>query len=309
MGCKPRSGLRISPPVPPCHFVSNHLRFTGCYVILGNIYMNIVHDPEHSSDLHYLVPSVHRALRLLEILSESFSGLGVSELARRTGWPKSSIHNLLATLAQDGFVTQDRESGRYRMTFKLFSISGAVVERLDIREIAYPFLVDLAEATSETVNLGILDGAQAIYVETIPGPSAIRVNTWPGKRLPIHRTALGKVLVAELPDEELAAIINETGLEPSTPNTHTTLSDLQSDLARVRKTGYAVDNEEDEIGMRCVGAPVRDYRGHVVAAISVTGLASRIPMAAVPELARTVVSAANRISEQLGHRMRIPEAI
>ncbi len=248
------------------------------------------------------MPSVHRALRLLEILCDSLSGLGVSELARQTGWPKSSIYNILTTLAHDGFVAQDPESSRYRMTVKLFSVSGSVVEGIDIREIAYPFLVELSKATGETVNLGIMDGAQAIYVDTIAGPSAIRVNAWPGKRLPIHRTALGKALVAQLPDDQLRAIVKETGLERSTPNTHTKLRDLKLDLERVLEQGYAVDDEEDEIGMRCVGVPVRDHRGLATAAISVTGLARRLPMERIPELAKTMMTTVNKISEQLGHR-------
>jgi len=264
--------------------------------------MNAVHHSEHPHSWQYPVPSVHRAFRLLEILSESLSGLGVSELARRTAWPKSSIHNILATLAQDGFVARDPESSRYRMTVKLFCVSGSVVEGIDIREIAYPFLVELAKATGETVNLGIMDGTQAIYVDTIAGSSAIRANTWPGKRLPIHRTALGKALVAELPDHELEAIIKETGLKRSTPNTHTNLRDLKLDLQRIRKQGYAVDDEEDEIGMRCVGVPVRNYRGLAAAAVSVTGLARRLPIEGIPELAKTVMSTANLISEQLGHQ-------
>ncbi len=263
--------------------------------------MNIVHNPEQAPVPSYPVPSVHRAFRLLEILAESLNGLGISELARQTGWPKSSIYNILSTLAQDEFVVQDRRSGQYRMTFKLFTVSGAIVQRIDIREAAYPFLVELSEATGETINLGILDGFQAIYVDTIPGPSVIRVNTWPGKRLPIHRTALGKALVAELSQDELAVIVNETGLEPNTPNTLTDLDALIQDLKRVRELGYAIDDEEDQIGMRCVGVAVKDYRGQVAGAISLTGLATRMPIEQISDIAQTVIRTANLISEQLGH--------
>lgn len=263
--------------------------------------MNIVHNAEQAKPSKYPVPSVHRAFRLLEILSDNLSGLGVSELARQTGWPKSSVYNILATLAQDGFIVRDPENGRYRMTVKLFTISGAVVDGVDIREIAYPLMTELSRATGETVNLGMMDGAQAIYVETIAGKGTIRVNTWPGKRLPIHRTALGKALVAELPEGELKSIVEQGGLTRSTPNTLTKLKDLRLDLLRVRKRGYAIDDEEDEIGMRCVGVPVRNFRGQVVAAISVTGIARRMPMKEIPELAKTMISTANLISKQLGH--------
>jgi len=264
--------------------------------------MNTVHDDERNGRKRHPIPSIHRAFVLLEAISETEEGLGVSELAHRTGWPKSSIFNILTTLSLDGYVAQDPDTGRYCMTIKLFSLSGTIVERMDIRRLASPLLVELMELTGETVNLGILDGTEAIYLETIAGPSAIRVNTWPGKRLPIHRTSLGKALVADLTREELAAIITKTGLPRGTPNTHTTLEALEADLELTRQRGYAVDNEEDEVGMRCVGAPVRDYRGKTMAAVSVTGLAHRVPLESVPEIASAVMDVARRISERLGYK-------
>ncbi len=257
----------------------------------------------------YPVPSIHRAFILLEAIAENERGLGVSELARLTGWPKSSIFNILTTLTKDGYIAQEPESGRYNMTIKLFSLSGTLVERMDIRRLAYPLLIEVMEKTGETVNLGILDDSEAIYLETIAGPSAIRVNTWPGKRLPIHRTSLGKALAAELKQEELAAIIAKTGLPRSTPNTHTTLEALQADLELTRQRGYAVDNEEDEVGMRCIGAPIRNYRSKTVAAVSVTGLAQRMPLENMPEIAIAVMDTARRISELLGYRGNAAERV
>jgi IclR family acetate operon transcriptional repressor len=188
------------------------------------------------------------------------------------------------------------------MSIKLVSLVGAVLERFDLRGLAHPILMELKEKTGETVNLGILDGAEAIYLETIPGPGAIRVNTWPGKRLPIHCTALGKALAAELSQDELGAILAKTGLPGSTPNTHTTFESLQADLELTRQRGYAIDDEEDEVGLRCIGAPIRDHQGNTVAALSVTGLAHRVPLANLPELAIAVMDTARRISELQGYR-------
>lgn len=267
--------------------------------------VNSVHNDEQPDGKRHLVPSIHRAFILLEALADSSKGLRVSELSRQTGWPKSSIFNILTTLTQDGYVSQDPESRRYRMTIKLFSLGGAVVERMDIRHFAYPLLVELMEKIGETVNLGILDGTEAIYLETIAGPGGIRVNTWPGKRLPIHRTALGKVLAAELSQNKLVAIIEKTGLPPGTQNSHTTLESLQADLELTRQRGYAVDGEEDELGMCCVGAPVRDYRGKTVAAVSLTGLAHRMPAESIPEISLAVIDTARRLSELMGYRERI----
>ncbi len=267
--------------------------------------VNSVHNAEQRGGRDHLVPSIHRAFVLLEALSESSKGLRISELSRQTGWPKSSIFNILTTLTQDGYVSQDPESSRYRMTIKLFSLGGAVVERMDIRKLAYPLLVDLMEKTGETVNLGILDGTEAIYLETVAGPGAISVRTWPGKRLPIHRTALGKALAAELTEESLVTIIENTGLPSGTNNSHTTLETLQADLESTRQRGYAVDDEEDELGMCCVGAPVRDYREKTVAAVSVTGLAHRMPPETIQEFSLAVIDTGRRLSELMGYRERI----
>jgi len=264
--------------------------------------LNSVHNDERQNGKSHPVPSIHRAFLLLEALADSSKGLSISEISRQTGWPKSSIFNILTTLKQDGYVAQDPESSRYRMTIKLFSLGGAVVERLDIRRLAYPLLTDLMEKTGETVNLGILDGTEAIYLETIAGPGAIRVNTWPGKRLPIHRTALGKALAAELAEDKLAAIIEKTGLPPGTSNSHTTLDALQADLELTRQRGYAIDNEEDELAMYCVGAPVYEYSGRTVAAVSVTGLAHRMPPESVARISLAVIDTTRRLSELMGYR-------
>lgn len=266
--------------------------------------VNSVHNDEQRNGRRYLVPSIHRVFVLLEVLSESSKGLRISELSRQTGWPKSSIFNILSTLTQDGYVSQDPESSRYRMTIKLFSLGGAVVERMDIRNLAYPLLVDLVEKTGETANLGILDGIEAIYLETVAGPGAIRISTWPGKRLPIHRTALGKALAAELTEDELVAIIEKTGLPPGTHNSHTTLEALQADLKLIRQRGYAIDDEEDELAMRCVGAPICDFSGKTVAAVSVTGLAHRTPPETIQEISLAVIDTARRLSELMGYRER-----
>jgi DNA-binding IclR family transcriptional regulator len=252
-------------------------------------------------DNNYPVPSVHRAFILLELIAQSEEGKGVAELARRTGWPKSSIFNILKTLALDGYLVQDSGSGRYRMTIKVFSLGGMVVDRIDIRRLAYPYLVELREKTGETVNLGILSDDEAIYLESISGPGAIRVDTWPGKRLYLHRTALGKALAAELDPEVLTAIIAKTGLPPGTANTHTSLPSLLADLELTRQRGYSLDNEEDEIGMRCIGATIHDHTGNTVAAVSLTALAHRLPLEDVPEIANAVKHTAHRISELLGY--------
>jgi IclR family acetate operon transcriptional repressor len=249
--------------------------------------------------------SVRRAFILLEILSENGRGLGVSELAIQTGWPKSSIHNNLSTMVEDGYLTQDPETRRYRMTIKLFSLSGKVVDRLNIRQVAYPLLTELMEEVRETVNLGILDAGEAIYVESIPGPSAIHVSTWPGKRIPIHRTAVGKALAAELAPDELNTILSKIQLTRGTDKTHRTMESLREDLALTHQRGYALDDEEDEMGLRCLGAPIRDLRGKTVAAVSVTAIAQRLPIDQIPEVANKVMNIADRISELLGYHRTI----
>jgi DNA-binding IclR family transcriptional regulator len=245
------------------------------------------------------VPTVERTFQILETLASAVDGCGVSELSRELGLAKSSTFNILTSLEQLGYIY--RADGKFHLGLKLYSLSSVVVENMDLRRVAAPILKDLVENTGETANLGIIQGNEAIYIDCLMGPHPVTVHTWPGKRLPLHSTALGKVLLAWLPTNEMTAVLLQDNMSALTPSTITTIESFTAQLDEVRAKGYSVDDEEDAIGMRCIGAPVFDHSGRVVAAISLTAPAQRLLRSKIDEIAPIVIGCALEISTRLGY--------
>jgi IclR family acetate operon transcriptional repressor len=217
------------------------------------------------------VQSLDRALDLLEALA-STDELGVSDLAARTGLVPSTAHRLLGTLVARGYAAQSSASGRYLLGYKLLELTSGLQDRLGrLRAAARPHLEAIQAETGETTNLVVLEGRNAVYVESVPGTRAVRLFTEIGQAIPAHTSGSGKALLAWA---DAAALPAE--LPASTPRTLTTLAALQEDLAQVRNRGYATDDEEHELGVACVAVPVFDRAGTAVAAISVSGPAPRI---------------------------------
>ena len=246
------------------------------------------------------VPTVQRTFRILEALSATDSGCGISELSSELGFAKSTTFNILMTLMQLGYIYRTDTDSKFHLSMKLFSLASGVVERMDLRKVAGSILRQLVADTSETANLGIIQGDEAVYIECLSGPHPVTVNTWPGKRLPLHTTALGKALLAWLPQDESKALLSSIDMQAFSTNVAPSIEHLIDELGDVRRQNYALDNEEDAPGMRCVGAPIFDHTGRVVAAISLTAPVQRLPMAKIPETAALVVDSARRISERLG---------
>ena len=248
------------------------------------------------------VPAIERALRLLEFLGQSKSGFSTSQVSRRLGLPKSSTYLIVETLEKRGFLQKNRQNGRYYLGSKLITLSRHAIENLDLREEAKPFLRSLMQATQLTVHLAVLDGAEATIIEKIEALGTGRQTSFVGRRLDVHSTGVGKALVAYSSEEELALIARLKGFPRRNDNTITSLAALKRELAQVRALGYSVDNEEDEIGARSIGAPVLDANSSVVAAISVAGNLVQIPDERIPGLANSVQRTAAQISSQLGSR-------
>ena len=247
-----------------------------------------------------LVPTVQNAFRILEVLATTEHGYGISELSRELGFAKSTTYNILMTLAQLGYIYRTEADNRFHLSLKLFSLGSAVVERMDLRKVAGTTLQSLVDATGETANLGTIQGDEAVYIDCVPGTHPVRVNTWPGKRLPLHSTALGKALLAWLPEAETRVIVcNSANLMVAT-NTPFSIDRLLDELVKVRERQYAIDDEEDAVGMRCVGAPIFDHTGRVIAAISLTAPVQRLPLENIPEVAALVVESAYEVSQRLG---------
>jgi len=251
-----------------------------------------------------LVQTLERASLILDILGQSPQGISIKDLSDRMHLPKGTTHRLLSSLSYFGYVRQDQNTKNYSLGFKLVELGNLLLGQLDLRREAEPFLRDLAERTKETVHLVILDGSEIVYLdklETEPYTGGLRMASRVGSRNPAHSCAVGKVLMAHLPAEALARMIEEKGLSKRTVNTITDFNQLKDHMALVRKQGYAIDDEENERGIRCVGAPIFNEAGRVVAAISVSGPAFRVTRKTVQEsLKKEVVATAHRISRKLG---------
>jgi DNA-binding IclR family transcriptional regulator len=245
--------------------------------------------------------AVERALAMLEAVARRTGGLTNAELSRKLQIPKSSASYLLRTLERHGYLRREAESGRYRLGVKVLALSEGVLSGLDIRQVALPILRRLVEHVHLTAHLAILDHGEAVYIEKVEAPGFIKMDTWVGRRMDVHTTGVGKALIAWLPPEEVAALARERGLRKRTPKTITVLSRLQKELEKVRQRGYAVDDEENNLGVRCVAAPIFNSEGGAEASLGVSGATNQLNPASVPKVAELVRDAAGHIAHQMGY--------
>jgi IclR family acetate operon transcriptional repressor len=227
-----------------------------------------------------------------------------AEISRKLRIPKSSASYLLRTLERGGYLRRERESGQYRLGLKVLSLSHLALADLDFRQVAAPVLRQLVEATQLTAHLAVLDQGQAVYIEKVDAPGFIKMNTWVGRRMDLHSTSVGKALAAWLPAEELEGIWKSRGLPKRTPQTITVVSRLQHELEKVRRQGYAVDEEENSVGVRCVAAPVFNTLGEVEASVGLTGTIGQFGRSSIPKVAELVREAARKVSQQMGYSAR-----
>jgi DNA-binding IclR family transcriptional regulator len=243
------------------------------------------------------IQSVDRAVAILEILARDGEA-GVTEVARELGVHKSTASRLLAALDRRDLVTQDTARGRFRLGVGIVRLAGAAARRLDLMQESRPVCRALAQEVGETVNVAILSGRDALYLDQVAGPAALSPHNWAGQRIPLHATSDGKVLLAYLPSAEIAGYLMP--LQRFTDHTITTGSELTQALDEVKRHGYATAVEELEAGLTAVAAPVRNAEGRVVASISASGPSFRIPADRIPALAGSVRRAAAEVSRRLG---------
>jgi len=250
---------------------------------------------------HHIVRSVLKALDVLEAFTRGEHVLGVTDLSKSLGIPKSTTYNLLATLKSRGYVEEDPQTSRYSLGVRFLELSQAVRANVEIRDRATALLRELAQRCREAVYLTVLHDDHSVYIYSIEAPGRLLAPAAVGRRAPLHCTAVGKAKMAFLHDEEVDRIIQRVGLPAFTPNTITQPEQLKAELAVIRQRGYAVDNEEHEVGIRCVGAPIRDDTGEVIASCSVSGPSGRLTDQRIAELAPEVMRVANAISQRLGY--------
>ena len=258
----------------------------------------IKHAPRDASS----VQSVDRALYVMELLKENVDGLGITELANRMGLAKSTIHRLLTSLKNQGYVRQDPLSERYLLGLKLIELGSVVTQSLEIRNIAKPLMNQLVQETGETTHLVVLEEGEVVYIEKIESPFTIRMYSLIGKRAPVHCTGVGKAMIAHIPEDEVRKIVERKGLRKYTENTITKLDDLLAHLRDIREKGYSLDKEEHEPGICCVAAPILDHNGKPVAGLSVAGPTMRMNEEKVAFCTDRVVFYAREISKHLGFR-------
>jgi IclR family KDG regulon transcriptional repressor len=249
------------------------------------------------------VGTLSKTLQILELICDSPKGLRLKEISEKTGFNKSTAYRFLAHLEKEGYLVRNG-SPSYLLGIKFMEMAarGNWVEGL--RSIAWPLLLDLQRATSETVNLAILDVDSVLYVEVLESPHAFRLVSRPGMKRPLHCTSLGKALLAYLPASDQERLLNSLTLERQTARTITSQTGLRKEIAKIRERGYAVDDEEVNVGARCVGAPVLDSREHAIASISLAGPVSRITRSKTSSLAKALQSTAIAISARIGRRAR-----
>jgi DNA-binding IclR family transcriptional regulator len=245
--------------------------------------------------------SVDRALRILEAVASRDGGLSNSQIHRLLHIPKSSASYILRTLEQRGYVRREPSTAKYRLGLQVLSLSRGVVSGLGVRDLALPLLDSLVEHTRLTAHLAVLDHGRAVYIEKVDAPGFIKMDIWVGRHMDLHCTSVGKALAAHLPKSNLEAVIHQHGLPKRGPKTITTVARFLSELDKVRQQGYALDDEENNAGVRCVAAAVLDSAGEAQAAIGVSGTTTQIGEDALPKIAELVREAARKLSKRLGN--------
>lgn len=248
----------------------------------------------------YTIQSVLRALDVLIWLSQNGGRGRITDIAAAVGCSKNTAFRLMHTLMERGFVRQADDSS-YELTFKLLNLGEVVLQRSEVHHVARPYLQNLASETGETTTLAILDGDEVIYLDRVLGSSPFKTSYSIGSRAKVHATALGKAMLAFSPKE----VVDRCLQGPLQANTRYTITDpehIRRELHDVSRSYYAMDNQENVLGVRCLGAPIFDRRGEVIAAISMSGLTVNFTDSRVRELANHLRETAADISAHLGYR-------
>jgi IclR family KDG regulon transcriptional repressor len=249
-----------------------------------------------------IVQSVDRALQIFELVSSKKEGYGVSELSREIPLNKTSVYRMLSTLVRHGFVEQDSETEKYKLGYKVLELSAILLDSIDLRVEAKAYLKELEDLTNEVIHLVVYDRGEVVYIEKLEGNETLRMHSKVGTRAPIHCSSVGKVILAYLPTSELSKIMEKYELKEHTVHTITVKEVLYSHLQDIRTQGYALDLEENELGISCIAAPIFDHTGKVIAAVSISGPTMRMTNQTIHELKDKIVDISKKISIRLGYR-------
>lgn len=249
------------------------------------------------------VQSLTRALSIMRVLAESVDGMTLSDVAQIVGLPPSTTHRLLTTLQQERFARFDPLTSLWQVGVQAFIVGNAFTRTRDVVTMARPFMRRLMEESGETVNLYLESDGEAICIGQIECRQLMRAIARPGGRVKMHYSGAGKAILAWLPDAQVTKILQRHGLPRATERTLDTPGRLREDLMAIRGRGYAVDDEENAVGLRCVGAPVFDEHGQPLAGLSLSGPTARIADDRLPVLGALVAQIAGEITREVGGRM------
>jgi IclR family acetate operon transcriptional repressor len=244
--------------------------------------------------------SLTRALTLLDRLSEASAGMNLTDLSEQLGMPPATVHRLLSTFEELNYVEQDPDLGLWFIGLKAFTVGKAFLNRRDFVASARPFMQILVEKSGETVNLGVIDDGEVVFISQVESREMMRMIARLGSRSPIHASGVGKAMLAAMQEQHISQILQHRGLARYTDRTIDNPSELRKELEQIRRQGYALDDEEHAIGMRCVASTIFDENQQALAAISLSGPKARIIDSRLAELGTAIRHTADEITLALG---------
>ena len=247
-----------------------------------------------------MVKSVSRALDIISLVSMKKGGLGVTEISNQIDINKSSVYRTLSTLVQYGYIEQDEETSRYKLGYKFLEVSSKLLESIDLRAEARPFLLELENETNEVIHLVVFDQGEVVYIEKLEGNETLRMHSKVGKRAPMHCTSVGKAILSHLPTNVVLDILERKGMPVHTDKTITDKDTFLKELAEVKRKGFALDLEENEYDITCIAAPIFDHLGKVISAVSISGPTMRMKDERLKHLQKRMIQIGNQISARLG---------
>jgi DNA-binding IclR family transcriptional regulator len=253
---------------------------------------------------YFLINSVTRTLDIIEYLSKRGEA-SVSEVSNYLGINMSTAHRFLASIKYFGYAEQNSSNQKYKLSLKVFEVGNRVIEKLDLRDIAKPFMYELADKTGETINLGIIDKFNIVYIDKVLSKNVLRLDSPIGGRDKIHATALGKAMMAFYSMDFIERYINEIGLSKVTDNTIVNKEQFIHELEKIKRVGYAIDSEETLIGLKCIAAPIFNRENKPIASISISGIKNRVNNENLEEYKEIILATSKDLSNQLGSAISI----
>ncbi len=243
---------------------------------------------------------IERIIKILDSFSLDEPELTLKELTNKTGLPKPTVYRIAEALNKVNILSKDDNVSKYRIGVKLFELGSLYLETLELRKLAFPEIEKLSKYTEESIHMGVLDGNEVTSIEGLGSTHNLQAKLWIGKRSPIYCTSIGKAILAFLPEKEQEEILTTIEFKRYTKNTITDKKNLKKELESIRRQGFALDNEEHDEGIMCVGAPIFNNKGEVVASISISGPKIRMKEQKLEKYKKLLMDSVKRISDKLG---------